>query len=203
MENIDRIFYINLEKRKDRYEQINNEFIRFQLDLDKIERYNAIYIPHHTCLGCTISHLNVLKIAKERGYKNILIFEDDFEFLVDEKTFKNNIKIFFEKRLDFKVIMLSYHTYHKKNYDDFISITNDAQTASGYIVNSKYYDELIKCLEHGVKMLELTGEHLLYINDQVWKSLQKDDKWYIFNTRLGRQRKSFSDLSGQIENYNI
>ena len=52
-------------------------------------------------------------------------------------------------------------------------------------------------------MLELTGEHLLYINDQVWKSLQKDDKWYIFNTRLGRQRKSFSDLSGQIENYNI
>ena len=203
MENIDHIFYINLEKRKDRYEQINNEFNRLHLNSDKIERYNAVYMPDHACLGCTISHLNVLKIAKERGYKNVLIFEDDFEFLVDENTFKNNIKDFFEKNLDFKVVMLSYYTHHIKKYDDLLSITNDAQTASGYIVNSKYYDELINCLEHGVKMLDLTREHWLYINDQVWKSLQKDDKWYIFNTRLGRQRESFSDLSGQIANYNI
>lgn len=202
MNNIDRIFYINLEKRKDRYEQINIEFVKLNLDNKIIERYDAVYIPHHTCLGCTISHLNVLKIARERNYKNVLIFEDDFEFLVDEQTFKDDIYNFFKKDLDFKVVMLSYHIKHKEYYDNLVSVTHDAQTASGYIVNSKYYDELIGCLENGAKMLELTGEHWNYINDQVWKSLQKDNKWFIFNNRIGRQRESFSDLTGQIVNYN-
>lgn len=202
MNNIDRIFYINLEKRNDRYDQINNEFVKLNLDNKIIERYDAVYIPHHTCLGCTISHLNVLKISRERNYKNVLIFEDDFEFLVDEQTFKDGIYNFFKKGLDFKVVMLSYHINHKEYYDDLVSITHDAQTASGYIVNSKYYDEIIDCLENGAKMLELTGEHWHYINDQVWKSLQKDNKWFIFNNRIGKQRESFSDLTGQIVNYN-
>ena len=33
------------------------------------------------CLGCLKSHLGVIKLALERGYKKILILEDDTEFI--------------------------------------------------------------------------------------------------------------------------
>jgi|Laugresu1bdmlbsd_1035121.scaffolds.fasta_scaffold08446_3 glycosyl transferase family 25 len=200
MENIDHIFYINLEKRKDRNEEILKELEKMNLNIN-IERYNAVYRPENPCLGCTISHLNVIKLAKERRYKNVLIFEDDFQFIVDENTLKDNIDRFFKKSIDFRVLMLSYESYSKKDYDELISITNDSATASGYIVNQKYYDELINCLEYGSIMLERTGEHWNYINDQIWKRLQKDDKWFIFNKRLGVQRSSFSDLKNSFVNY--
>jgi hypothetical protein len=38
---------------------------------------------------------NALKFAKEKGFKNFIILEDDFEFLVDKETFHKNIKRFF------------------------------------------------------------------------------------------------------------
>ena len=33
------------------------------------------------CLGCLMSHVQVCKLALERNYKNILILEDDTEFI--------------------------------------------------------------------------------------------------------------------------
>ena len=42
MENIDKIFYINLSFRNDRNEHILEQFKKENLPLDKIERYEAI-----------------------------------------------------------------------------------------------------------------------------------------------------------------
>ena len=201
MDKIDRIFYINLSHRKDRYEQINSEFNKMNFDSSKIERFEAVYIPQLPCLGCTKSHLNVIKLARERNYKNIMIFEDDFQFIVEEDIFKNNIKSFFDKNLDFKAVMFSYLYDSKNIYDDLLSTSNTCRTASGYIVNSKYFDELILCLQYGSIMLEKTGEHWNYINDQIWKTIQ-GDKWFIFNKRMGIQRESYSDLANMVINYN-
>jgi len=167
---------------------------------EKIERFSAVYRPENPCLGCTLSHLNIIKEAKEKNYKNILIFEDDFQFIVEEHIFKSHLDEFFNSNIDFKVLMLSYNVNSNdiKKYNDIVSIANNVDTASGYIVSSKYYDELIECLEYGTMMLEKTNEHWNYINDQIWKKLQLDNKWFIFNTRMGVQRESFSDLKGCV-----
>ncbi len=201
MDLIDRIFYINLKHRKDRYDQIISEFNKLNINMSKVERFDAIYKPQLPCLGCTESHLNVIKLARKRNYKYIMIFEDDFEFIVNETEFKDNIKKFFEKNLDFKVAMFAYLYDSKTYYDDLLSTTKTARTASGYIVNSKYFDELILCLQYGAVMLERTKEHWNYINDQIWKTIQ-GDKWFIFNKRMGIQRESYSDLANMIINYN-
>jgi ribosomal-protein-serine acetyltransferase len=76
---IDKIIYINLSKRTDRREEIENELNNFNL---YYERFEAIPTPECGIYGCGLSHLSVLKLAKERNYKNILILEDDFQFLV-------------------------------------------------------------------------------------------------------------------------
>jgi GR25 family glycosyltransferase involved in LPS biosynthesis len=46
-----------------------------------ISKYDKDFITYNYqkgALGCLLSHLNVLKDAKEKGYKSILILEDDF-----------------------------------------------------------------------------------------------------------------------------
>jgi glycosyl transferase family 25 len=198
---IDKIIYINLSHRTDRREQIENELNNFNLDY---ERFEAIHTPDFGIHGCGLSHLSVLKIAKERNYRNILIFEDDFEFLVTKELFEDNLSKFFESNIEYNVCMLSY------NLNDYLEIDNSvvnkvifAQTASGYIVNSNYYNKLIELYEWCLPLLISTRRHWLYANDIVWKDYQKQDLWYYFKIRIGKQRASYSDNALCFHNYGV
>ena len=73
MNNIDKVIYINLEHRIDRNEEIINEFKK--MDITEYERFNAIYTKGFGALGCAMSHLEILKLAKKRNYKNIIQYE--------------------------------------------------------------------------------------------------------------------------------
>ena len=46
-------------------------------------------------------------------------------------------------------------------------------TASGYIINSHYYNKLIFLYKWSIRLLEQTKMHWEYANDVVWKDLQK------------------------------
>jgi len=200
-ENIDRIIYINLDKRIDRLQQINDEFKRFNLE-DKTERFPAIYHPSGT-VGCGKSHLAVLKLAKERKYKNVLILEDDFHFVVSKDDFEYNLKLFFENVKEYDVCLISYNLNKAESCEfPFLLKLLDGQTASGYLVNQNYYDALINLYEKAIPLLESTGQHWIYANDQIWKQLQAIDNWYCFKTRLGKQKAGFSDNSQTYVDYN-
>ena len=198
---IDKIIYINLSKRTDRREQIENELNNFELNY---ERFEAISTPDFGIYGCGLSHLAVLKIAKERNYKNILILEDDFEFLVSKKVFEDNLKTFFESNIDYNVCMLSYNLHEHTICEDLnVNKVLFAKTASGYIVNSNYYDKLINLYEWCMLLLLSTKKHWLYANDIVWKKYQKNDNWYYLKIRIGKQRASYSDISNKFTDYGI
>jgi len=191
---IDKIIYINLEKRTDRREQIEKELSDFDLPF---ERFNAILNQPDNSDGCASSHLQVLKIAKENNYKNILILEDDFTFLVSKQEFEDNIKAFFESEngTNFDVCFLSYNMIQFLALDDS-SVVNkviEAQTASGYLVNGHYYQKLIDLYEYALPLLRTTKMTWIYTNDQIWKQYQKTDNWYYFKQRIGRQRPGLSD----------
>jgi glycosyl transferase family 25 len=200
MEYIDKIIYINLQKRTDRKNTIEKELDNFKL---KYQRFEAIETPGFGILGCGLSHLSVLKFAKEKNYKNILILEDDFTFIVSKEEFENQIKSFFSLQIGFDVCMLSYNLFHSIETDNkFVGKILEAQTASGYIVNNHYFDKLIYLYEDAMPKLKETKCHWIYANDQIWKQLQKKDAWYYFKVRLGKQINGFSDNANDYVNYN-
>ena len=193
MENIEHIFYINLDKREDRRKEIEIELKRMELDA---ERFSGIYYPPPKgIVGCTKSHLSVILLAKERKYKNVLILEDDLIFLKTRKELDEMISMLFEKKSDFDVCLLAYHL-HKGEVDKehpFLIKAEYAATASAYIINEHYYDKLIDLYVDCIPKLDQTMQHWKYANDQAWKVLQEKDNWYCFTDRLGRQRDGFSD----------
>lgn len=95
----DKIFYINLDKDVDRNEHIQYQLAKF--NITNVERVSGVVyntIPDESLwrnfnikekryvlssLGCRDSHLSIIKMSKERGYKRILILEDDLIFLQD------------------------------------------------------------------------------------------------------------------------
>lgn len=198
-ENIDKIFYINMEKRKDRRSEIELELNNFNLPF---ERFEAIETNGFGILGCGKSHLAVLKLAKERGYENILILEDDFTFTVTKEFFEQSLTKFFNSKINYDVCMISYllRKYETTNHN-FIYKVLEAQTASGYIVHKNYYDKLIDLYEYAMPLLEKTREHWNYANDQIWKTLQADANWFCFIRRMGKQRPSYSDNSECFADY--
>ena len=68
---IEHIFYINLDKRTDRKEQFTQEMEKMNWKAERFPGY--YYEPPKGIVGCTKSHLEVLKLAKEREYANVLI----------------------------------------------------------------------------------------------------------------------------------
>ena len=193
-ENIQRIVYINLDRSTERRKNIEEEIEKLDLS-EKTERFPAI-LHKEGCVGCGQSHLAVLKMARDRGYKNILILEDDFQFLVSKEEFEQNMRLFFDSKIPYDVCMISYNIQNSEEVPfPFLLKIKEAQTASGYIVNQSYYNELIHLWEDAIPKLEYTGQHWIYAIDQIWKSLQKKDLWYCFSTRIGKQRPGFSDIS--------
>jgi len=195
---VDFALYINLDHRLDRKQQIEDELNTVGISY---KRFDAI--KHSMgCVGCSMSHLNILKYARDNKLKNILIFEDDFKFLVSKEEFLNNIKLFFDMNIEWDVLMLSYNLTESKPFNSLIQKVYSAQTTSGYMVNSCFYDKLIDTIESSIPNLINTNHHWIYAIDQAWKSLQGDNSnWYAFNTRIGYQRESYSDISGTITDY--
>jgi glycosyl transferase family 25 len=203
--NIDKTFYINLDKRSDRRENIEKELTEYNLNF---ERISAVELPNFGCLGCSYSHYNAITLAKERGYKNVLILEDDFTFVVSKEEFENQMELFFAQfhttNANYNVCLFSYNLlkYSESNHD-FLYKVEDAQTTSGYLVNEKYYDILLTNFKEGHEKLAETCQHWHYAVDIYWKQLQKNDSWLCFANRIGKQKSGYSDISSQYVDYDV
>ncbi len=199
--HIDKIFYINLDKREDRRSEIEDELKKYDL-YEKSERITAIHTPGQGILGCTMSHLHAIKLAKERNYSNVLILEDDFQFTVSKEEFENQLQLFFENNIEYDVCMISYLLQISQPTEfSFLKKVIEAQTASGYIIHSAFYDKMIQLYEWAVPLLAQTNQHWNYANDQCWKKLQPTANWYCFTNRCGKQRAGYSDNSERYNDY--
>jgi hypothetical protein len=128
-----------------------------------------------------------------------MVFEDDFQFLVEKKTL---VHVLANLPEDYDVVMFGYKLLRGEEYNSSFGRTLEAQAGSAYIVHQKAYDRLIARWEEGLALFEQNpGHHWLYICDQYWKALQPEMRWYHAIPRVGKQRPSWSDLGNTFAEY--
>ena len=197
--DIKHAFYINLASRPDR-----KQYVEEQLKIMGInaQRFNAIKLPNGA-LGCSISHLKCLEIAKENNWPHLLIVEDDIQFL-DPNLFKRQINSFFtnhKNKWDVVIIGGNNVPPYEKIDDTCVKVSS-CQTTTGYLVNGYYFDILIDNFRTGINMLIKNPElHIHYAIDKFWFHLQKRDNWFLIIPLTVTQREDYSDIEKRLTNY--
>ena len=198
IQDIKNIFYINLDTRPDRKH-------RFQIEMKNIGlraiRFNAIK-HNFGAIGCSLSHLALLKFAKNHNLDHILIMEDDIMFLNCDK-FVNSLNNFLSSSINFDVLLLAGNNmgpYSKM--DDFCVKIKKCQTTTGYLVKQHYYDTLIENIEEGINQLQLNINRVNeFAIDQYWNKLQLIDDWYLLTPLTVTQRPDYSNIEKRVTNY--
>jgi len=196
--DIKHAFYINLASRTDRKEHVEKQLLNIGIHA---ERFNAIKLENGA-LGCSMSHLKCLEIAKKNNWSHVMIVEDDILFL-NSDLFISQLNKFLNKHKEWDVIIIGGNNVPPyKNIDDTCVKVSSCQTTTGYIVNGHYFNTLIENFRNGIEnLLKFPHLHVLYAIDKYWFHLQKKDKWYLIIPLTVTQREDYSDIEKKNTNY--
>jgi GR25 family glycosyltransferase involved in LPS biosynthesis len=227
--------YLNMDGRGDRKRDIEESFAATKwVGLERFPAVNgssdprvALLCPAHesprgmvkygSCrgrTGCKLSHLGALRLARDRDYPSIAIFEDDFVFHASTSLrpgdLQQAVRLVMARIRDWDVIVLS-GKYKRANMNRATWVplgdphgANSTQTTghvvvrlyksfltTAYIVNSSYIPVLAANME---ECDTARGGAI----DLCWGGLQGRDRWYAVNPVLGVQTEGFSDLRGIV-----
>lgn len=202
IDKIDHIYYINLDERKDRLENILKQVKLLDKESIKTTRISAIK-NDIGAIGCGLSHIKTLEDAKKNNYKQVIILEDDFEFILDKDEINKILDYFLNEVNEYNICLLAGNIYKVSKYKKFIYEAINIQTTSGYLIHEKFYDILIDNFKNSVEKMISNYKYGESEIDVSWKKLQgKDKQFYIINPRLGKQISGYSDIEKRHVNYN-
>jgi GR25 family glycosyltransferase involved in LPS biosynthesis len=200
MENLlQHVLYINLNDRKDRLKHVIEELEK--IGITNPERFPAVKVNAGN-IGCTLSHICCIKLAKSRGWPQVFICEDDISF-INPNIFCNSLKQFVEYDVEWNVLVIGGNNappFVVKN--EFCARVMNIQTTTGYIVKQEYYDVLLTNFEEGLKLLMQDPIKNKYFSiDIYWKILQCRDQWYCLLPLTVIQYADYSDIEKRVVNY--
>ncbi len=202
----ERAYVINLSYRKDRRRMMVQELkkIEMPLTLNKTEIFSAIQpdnagaFPSVGARGCFLSHLAILKQAKEDSLGQVLIMEDD---LTISRRFKMDQEILIDQlqRTDWGFVYFG----HVEEVGASSPVTlrlfsGPMMTAHFYGINGVIFDRLISFLE---ELQRRPGGHPdggpMHIDAaySTFRAQNPDIATLIASPNLGWQRSSRSDIS--------
>jgi hypothetical protein len=201
-QTFDQVYCINLKRRTDRRAHAESEFKKHGIEVEWIEGIDSkeLSLPATLIssdgtpvmpgdLGCTASHSKVCKLAKERGFKNYLVIEDDAIFC------KNFIELFplyivqVPNDYDFLYIGGSINGEQYAISENVVKSTN-VYTTHAMAVKETVYDALIEVWEKQNEKVDLCVA-----------SLQSRFNTYAFRPFLIGQRPSYSDILEKDTDY--
>jgi len=205
--DIKHCLYINLTSRPDRKIHIEEQLRGVGLNPT---RFNAIKLKNGR-IGCSMSHLKCLQIAKNNNWSHVMICEDDL-MILNKETFVNNVNTFFRMHGDdangsadnkWNVLLLAGNNVPPyKKIDDVCIHVSHCQTTTGYIVKMSYYDTLIDNIKTGIEnLMKMPDQHIIYAIDKYWIKLQKQHTWYMLAPVVAVQREDYSDIEERKTNY--
>jgi GR25 family glycosyltransferase involved in LPS biosynthesis len=191
--------FINLEHRIDRLYNVKTELAKISVSGT---RFNAIKTTNGA-IGCSMSHLKCLEMAKQSESPFVFICEDDIQFL-DAPLFLQQLDKFCENvKLDWDVLIVSGNICPPfQQIGDYCARLVNCQTTTGYIVQKHYYDAIITNIKEGLKLLLSNPTNKReYAIDIYWKRLQSTGRWFMITPPTVVQMEGFSDVEGRNTNY--
>lgn len=180
--DINGIICINLINRPERRQQFMECWKNYPYYI-----FNAI--PHKNPVkGCFESHIGCIKYAKEQGWKNVLILEDDAKIVKD----LNDVPKF---PTGWDMVYLGGLCIHIKDWsqlnNDYVS--GHVFACHAYIVNSCIFDEILLKSETADKPIDafysdqIQGHHNTYmiktsciVQEAGWSDIDNKNKWENF-----------------------
>lgn len=184
----DKIYVINLAKREDRLLQITEDFEKYSIPFLRVE---AIYHPQGA-EGLKETMLLIFNEAIERGYKNILIFEDDCLMVVDETTFNLTMdKVVVQLPEDYQICLLGCQLTHRISHfhsENLIPVLSAFSThASAYSIA-------------GIRAIMASGLQAP-IDNHIVAVIQPLGKTYCTFPLLCSQYEGFSDIGQNVHSW--
>jgi glycosyl transferase family 25 len=193
------ILYINLDHRTDRKDRVLSELTK--IGIMNPERFPAIKMTAGN-IGCALSHIRCIELAKARGWPQVLICEDDITF-IDPPVFMNALGNFLESESSWDVLILGGNNCPPFSVisEHYVRVHN-IQTTTGYIVKKEYYDVLLANFKEGLaNLLREPAKKKLFSIDIWWKQLQQTDRWFLLTPLTVIQSYDFSDIEGRVMDY--
>lgn len=185
----DEIYCINLDERPDRWQHAMQEFTKAGIE-DKVKRFSAIK-ENDGRVGIIKSNLSIIKIAKEKKLKNVLVFEDDVKFIVDDPQKVLQTSIEQAKGLNWYLFYLGANTHEKLiRFKPNLILLKKAFAVHSMAYSSLMYDLFIKKYE-GLNKISQFGDIL-----DVYFAQQIQEKYICLmtNPMMTTQMNDYSDI---------
>ena len=188
---------INLDRRPERWQRVQRAFAAH--GLESVQRVSAVdgndvVLPHnwiHTpgAYGCLLSHVRVVREARDAGASSVLIFEDDAVF---DPQFKEKFAAF-SRELPDDWDMLFFGALHKDEplrVSEHVGRITKANSTFAYAIRNTVFDAFLE--------LNSRAEHVLDMNSYL---LQERFNCYCFMPNLVWVESEYSDVQGRFENH--
>lgn len=199
-------FVVNLKRRPDRLEKFRKQMEYLGWDYEVFEAVDT-----NSYMGITKSQLAIIEIAKQRGYKKVMIMEDDCEVMpyAHDLVEKLNQELI---NLDYAVLNLSptlnRHINRADNLKYFLDMTNlpekrdpnhrDIYAANMIVYDQSIYDEMFKISEVAFQ----SGEYYYALDDYTFQFIVKNFQSYCPIVPICTQGNDWSDISqGNYNNF--
>lgn len=199
------IFCINLKNRPDKKMASKKEF--------ELAEINVNFYPakKHKIrhFGCTLSHKNLIKIAKKNEYKHICILEDDI-MINDHKSFKKDLQCAINNLPnDWHILYLGWLIGRNGNItkiNKYIYSVSHFMCTYWIIYNEKSYLNIINNFPEDHKNIsenEIIRDGYGSIDSWLAFVYQKKFPCYVTSKLLVSERKEFSDIKNKVRNTRI
>ncbi len=188
---------INLDRRPERWQRIQRAFTAH--GIESVQRFSAtdgndVALPHdwiHSAgaYGCLLSHVQVVREARDAGAASVLIFEDDVVF---DPQFKEKFASFIQELpADWDMLFLgALHKDEPVVVSEHVARITKANSTFAYAIRNTVFDAFID--------LNSRAEHVLDMNSYV---LQERFNCYCFMPNLVWVESEYSDVQNRLENH--
>jgi glycosyl transferase family 25 len=202
-EYFDKIYCVNLDRRKERWNESSSEFQKWNIKgverVSAIDGNNLIMSDYNTSmnpgeLGLVLTNINIIKDAIEKNYNSILILEDDVVFNDEINNISNYMELLPN---DWNMLYFggNHNTHMGLKPPHIINekVCKLHNTYTTHCIGIK--NDLFEIL---LKVLPKLGNPL----DVEYAKLQKIFNIYSFYPAIAKQRIGFSDIQNKTLDYN-